>query len=94
MIDEKPKQAKPKQVWIDKFHPNNGRLKFARLKLMSDSELQGWIALGMRDIKRYEEKDETFNVWRGGMEPASMLEWCQKRVELIKKVQAQLRKPK
>ncbi len=92
MIDEKSPQVKPKQVWIDKFHPNNGRLKLARLKTMTSNELQAWITLGLREIKRYEEKDETFNVWRGGMEPASMLEWCQKRVKLIEEVKEQARK--
>lgn len=77
---------KPKQVWIDKFHPNNGRLTMIRLNKLSAADLRAWIKIGRREIRRFTLRDEFFLQWRAyghGPTHMSMREWCEGKVRLL-----------
>jgi len=88
--------TKPRHVWVDKFHPNNGRLYLQRTAKMSVADLKAWIKLGRKEIRRYTLRDEFFMEYRGF--PArlptqiSMRYWCEWKVrQLLRMVDRGLR---
>lgn len=82
------KPSKPKKVWIDKFHPNNGRLQLIRLRKLSVADLESWIKIGKKEIEKYRVKDEFFNQFRqfGPIAHRSMREWCIERVQMLERL--------
>lgn len=78
--------AKAKQVWIHKFHPNNGRLTMIRIRKMSDDTLGMWIAHGTMANAVYSGRDEIIQRWgMRGPSPMSMFEWTSQKLAQLER---------
>jgi hypothetical protein len=93
-------KAKPRLTATQKFHPDNQRLRRARIKKMGDGELDLWIAHGIMTVAATQGMNDVgVAMFRGGRAHpqrylVSLHEWAQTRLntlELIKQQRARLR---